>query len=181
MASGLSGDFVADGEVNLFDLSLQLRLLYGWIDVASHYMRVADTASWAVRTAQECSRRRELLASRLKSWTVECPQTISSSCYYDCIEDEACKVSFEPQPIRTLAQGSWFSVPVPAPWVGLSLLFTGSIKQCVVVNCNLPASFFLGQLTQAEIDAQCSPANGIHHAWFADSCIHMEVDSSCDT
>ena len=37
MASGL-GDFVADGEVNLFDLSLQLRMLFGGMDMASQYM-----------------------------------------------------------------------------------------------------------------------------------------------
>ena len=78
MASGLSGDFVADGEVNVFDLSLLLRMLHGGMDMSRYYMRTSDTASWAVRTAQECSRRRELLASRLKSWTVECPDRKST-------------------------------------------------------------------------------------------------------
>ena len=38
MASGLNGDFVADGEVNLFDLSLMLRMLYGGVDMASQYL-----------------------------------------------------------------------------------------------------------------------------------------------
>ena len=38
MASALEGDFVADGEVNLFDLSLHIRLLFGGMDMASRYL-----------------------------------------------------------------------------------------------------------------------------------------------
>ena len=45
MASALSGDFVADGEVNLFDLSLQLRMIYGSMDMAEQYMVISDTAA----------------------------------------------------------------------------------------------------------------------------------------
>ena len=49
MASGLSGDFVADGEVNLFDLSLQLRMIHGSMDMSSQFMLSSATADWAPR------------------------------------------------------------------------------------------------------------------------------------
>ena len=87
-------------------------------------MRDTATSEWAVRIAEDCSERRELLASIIKSWTVNCPETIPTNCYYDCIEDEACKVSLEPQLIRTLDEGSWFEVPVPTPWGEMPLDIT---------------------------------------------------------
>ena len=46
MASGLYGDFVADGEVNLFDLSLFLRMLYGGTEMAEYYMANSSTTDW---------------------------------------------------------------------------------------------------------------------------------------
>ena len=68
MASSLSGDFVADGEVNVFDLSLQIRMLFGGIDMADSYMRLSDTTLWKYESAADCSRRdRQMAASITKA------------------------------------------------------------------------------------------------------------------
>ena len=156
MASGLSGDFVADGEVNLFDLSLQIRMLFGGgMDMASQYMSSSATAAWQYRSAADCTRRRELAATILKSWSVTCPQTIPTDCYYDCVEDAACKVSVAPQLSNTLTEGSWFDITLPTPWVGVSLLFTDALIKCTIVDCNNQAAS-LAKLTQSEINSQCA-------------------------
>merc|ERR1712034_3641 len=102
-------------------------------------MRVADTALWARRTQQECSARRELGGSIITAWAVTCPESLST-CHYDCNASPACELSLEPVVVSTLAQGTWLSLPVPLPWVALSLLFTEAIDACHVVDCANQAS-----------------------------------------
>ena len=82
-SQAVGGDFVADGEVNLFDLSLQIRMLYGGIDIHESYMRISNTQQWKYNSLQDCSRRRErrMAASIVKTWSVSCPNDLSS-CYY---------------------------------------------------------------------------------------------------
>eukprot|EP00966_Prymnesium_polylepis_P328901 7384672-Prymnesium_polylepis.1 len=127
MASALYGDFVADGEVNLFDLSLHIRLLFGGMDMASRYLTVQSTTAWAYSTQADCpsQRRRQALATIGKAWSVTCPSELSS-CYYDCNEAPECKVSLEPTRVRQHTQGSWMHVPLPTPWSAASLLFSAT-------------------------------------------------------
>ena len=109
---------------------------------------------------------------------MSCPAALSS-CYYDCNEAASCKVSLEPTVAQQHTQGSWYNVPLPSPWSAMSLLFSSTIKQCVVVDCADQASA-LSDLSQAEIDSQCSGSTNIQDAWFASACVHLQSAGNCD-
>ena len=113
-----------------------------------------------------------------KAWSVLCPSELSS-CYYDCNEAPECKVSLEPTRVRHHAQGSWMHVPLPTPWSAASLLFSSTVRQCVVVNCADQASALLS-LSQAEVDAQCSGSSDLYEAWFVSACVHLQTAGDCE-
>merc|ERR1712185_370533 len=94
MASALQGDFVADGEVNLFDLSLHIRLLFGGLDMANRYLTTQSTTEWRYRSQADCPARirRQARATIGKAWAVSCPAELSS-CYYDCNDAFSCRAS----------------------------------------------------------------------------------------
>ncbi|KAL1520808.1 hypothetical protein AB1Y20_022370 [Prymnesium parvum] len=180
MASALYGDFHADGEVNVFDLSLHIRLLHNDFHMPSSYMSESASSDWTYRVPSDCptQTRRRARATTDKVWNVNCPSQLGS-CYFDCNETSTCKVALEPTLVRQQAQGSWYEVPLPSTWSAFSLLFTGTIKRCFVVDCDNQAAA-LGDLTQAEIDAQCGGRENIHDAWFSSTCVHLDSAGDCE-
>ncbi len=177
-------------QVNIFDLSLQLRMN------ARPSMKMADqymTAAGASKQVSSCSSRRQLRGSVLQRWQVNCPSSLSlGSCQYDCNSAAACMWGMAP----TLAQaipdrGAWYNIPLPASWSTVSVLFTEQIRECIVVDCAQAGtglasySTMLG-LEMAEVAAQCNSTASpwtplpLRDAWFHRSCVHMIVNSVCD-
>ena len=160
MASGTFGDFVADGSVNLFDVALLSRLVFGagehYINRATAYMR--DPAAWMYNfstdmgsTCQARSQRGRALssggllhdgASIARTWSYACSsqdvyQQGGIQCDYDCIvgEDAQCMVAIAPVEQAVVSGGTWYLIPLPKPWVAVQLLLTEKFSSS---DCALP-------------------------------------------
>ncbi|KAL3918783.1 MAG: hypothetical protein SGPRY_005878 [Prymnesium sp.] len=157
MASGLLGDFWSDGEVNVLDLGLHLRM-HAAMDRSAQYMTTASSAAWAYRAPSDCPARtrRGLRATIDKTWSVSCPNQLEG-CHYDCNDSPPCLLSIDPTLLRSHPQGQWHRVELPSRWSAFGLLFSSKISKCAVVGSS-------------------SPIEG----WFGSACVHLQRTADCE-